>query len=282
MKEISLTILSILVLLQIYSCDSENNVCDDSNTESIEWSINDKAIIDTYDDFEVFFVDNNLLFILAQPNEIRDWPGFAIWYDVLEESAEYSTGGKILNDSLKSAYGSNLEMTVSQFSDEGEFICIEFDNGEINGELRVKLDEIVQSGSITGYVWNDENENGIRESDESVVSNMDLAMSLNTDSEHLPNGFQYYRASYYPNQTISTDEYGQFTIKGTFVNHPIQLRYISFDNQNVTKANEGNNDTIDSDFSLYREVLDTKYFETEGFIISEGGIKNNIGLGIIE
>ena len=282
MKTFSKIIFIVLFLVQLYSCESENSNCadDNSNEEFIKWSLNDVTADDDYDNIFVYYADDRMLYINAIPIELGDGNGFGIIYDALEKSAHYCVGSFNHDSTFLHKCGINLEMTISSFSSTGDLICIQFDDGEFSGELRVILDKIVESGTVEGKVWLDENKNGINEPNESPLANVNL--ELITDSEILPEELVYLSPSYYPSHNVKTDENGHFVFIGVFIEHSIQVEFSTYDDIKPTTANVGNDDTVDSDFYLTRDIPDKKWYATDPFIIEDGDTKNDIGLGIIE
>ncbi|WP_235295550.1 SdrD B-like domain-containing protein [Portibacter lacus] len=284
MKTPSKILICSLFLCYLCSCETEQSTCanDNSYEEFIEWSFTDETFELDFDHVDVYYADDRFLNIYPITPIPQDGPYNDFWikYDVVEESAHYRAGSFTADNTFIFTYGSDLEMTVSSFFSTGDLICIQFDDGEFSGEVRVVLDKIVKSGKVEGKVWLDENENGINEPNESPLANVDLY--LRTDSANLVEGIHDVYPIYYPTSRIKTDDNGHFTFNGVFVNYPIQVGYSTKEESNVTTANAGNDDTIDSDFHFTRETTYRKWYTSDPFIIEEGGIKKDIGLGIIE
>ena len=144
------------------------------------------------------------------------------------------------------------------------------------------LDQVVESGEVTGTVWLDENRNGIQDANESPLPN--VVLYLETDIDNLQSGGLSANPVYYPTFNVETDENGQFTFSGVFVNHPIRVGYTNLEANNltVTSANEGDDDSIDSDFFVTRELFDRAFYSSDGFMVEESGSVNTIGLGLYE
>lgn len=282
MKTIFNFVFSLLFLCLITSCEDEKSTCAEgnSNEEFIEWSFDDETFVLDFDHVDVYFADNRILNIYPISPELMDGPyeNFWIKYDVLEESAHFSAGSFTEDKTFIGTNGDNLEMAVSPFSSKGDLICIQFDNGEFSGELRVVLDNIVKSGRVQGKVWLDENRNGINEADEDPLANVYL--HLQTNSETLEEGKHDVYPLYYPTYGIKTDDNGRFTFNGVFVNYPIHLGFVTREDNHVTSANVGNDDTVDSDFNFSYKVNNRNVYTSDPFTLEEGSIKKDFGLGL--
>jgi len=283
MKTFSKYLFATLFLFHLCSCEKgQNSSCANNGEEEefIQWFVNDETHIEDFDNVHVYFADDRMLYISAQPTAAVAETGLRIQYDMHEESAEYIAHAFNINDDFLFSRGSNLEMTVTEFSSEGDFICIDFDNGEFSGAFMVILNEIVESASVQGTVWLDENKNGLMEANESPLSNVEL--SLKTEFENLQDGNPDPNPNYYPTFSVQTDDNGQFTFNGVFVDHPIRVSFFTLNDPILSDANVGSNDSVDSDFTLAREIPDRKWYHTDVFTIGEGDTKDDIGLGIVE
>jgi len=271
-------LIAVLFLFFLSSCAEETSSCE--GNESIRWYVDGKTHALEFDDVHCYFADDRMLYISARPSINVLETGLRIQYDLIGQTAEFIAHAFDNDDEYIFSRGSSLEMTVSTFSAEGDLICIEFDNGEFSGEFIVMLDGVVESASVKGTVWLDENQNGIMESSESRLSNVGL--SLKTEFENLQDGNQDQNPNYYPTFSVKTDANGEFTFSGVFIDHPMRVSYFTLSDPTLSEADLGTNDTVDSDFYLARELTDRKWYHTDVFVVEEAGLKDDIGLGIIE
>jgi len=290
MKTLPKFLVASLFMFIISSCGIEepNNELQEpacGTEESVRWFVNSETHALEFDDIHVAFADARMLYISASPSVDAPETGFKLQYDFVNESADYIALGftdaeELSSDTWLFSRGSDLDVTLTSFSSVGELICIEFDNGEFSGDLKVRLDKIVESATVKGRVWEDANENGIMEANESPLANVELSLQTDWDNPQLE--FPCSNPVYYPNIGATTDVNGEFTFSGVFVDHPTRVSFITSDQSILSDHSQGNTSSVDSDFYLYREITDRKFYHTDVFFMNEGEIKSDIGLGIIE
>ncbi len=242
------------------------SICDEITGEFINVFIEGTIPNEPSDDIEVIIADNQILYILAKGPQSTEG-NLMIKYDLSQDRAEYIAFG--INSSWVS--GSDLEMEVSAFGNEGDFITLSFDNGEIRGDMQVMIDDLVTSAVIRGKVWLDANENGIREAGELPLAGKNIRME----------GLMLFSSTYYPTSGVFeavTDADGNFILNGVIVGQQHSLIYFLENGEQVSPANIENDDTIDSDY-----VPSTGGSVTTGFfLVEEGGEYIDFGLGIIQ
>ncbi len=218
------------------------------------------------DDIEVIIADNQILYILAKGPQSTEG-NLMIKYDLNQDRAEYIALG--INSS--SVSGSDLEMEVSAFGNIGDFITLSFDNGEIRGDMQLMIDDLVASAVVSGKVWLDENENGIREAGELPLAGKNIRME----------GLMLFSSTYYPTSGVFeaiSDVDGNFTLNGVILGQQHSLIYFLEPGEQISPPNIENDDTIDSDF-----IPSTGGSVTTGFfLVEDGGEYIDFGLGIIQ
>ena len=151
----------------------------------------------------------------------------------------------------------------------GDMITARMDNNDITLEMNIIVDEEVQSGKITGNVWNDQNRDGIRDIDEIGINgrNIGIALSVNSSNESFYNKGYADIFNHFPVD-------GKFTIEWLVPGYEFSVNYSNY--FEVSPADQGNDDSIDSDF-----IQQGNNFITESFFINEGETISDIGLGLI-
>ncbi len=142
------------------------------------------------------------------------------------------------NEDQNACENSSLEITALGI--EGEYIIGSFmseaENGQnsVMGEFRIRIDEICTTVSISGKVWLDLDKDGIRQANEPGISQIWLQLIGEQDSLNF--------------QNTTTDADGNYTLGGVcpgevylFAEVPNLYAY--------TLQDQGNDDTVDSDFS---------------------------------
>ena len=146
--------------------------------------------------------------------------------------------------------GNQGEYTEGTFMGEGT--SNQSGQTTIMGEWRINIDEVLQGAAINGVVWDDGNENGIREPGESLVTDMRI---------------QIYDPAGNIISTTSTNEDGFYNFP--FIATDFSIRFFPLNQGAPTLANQGTDDTVDSDFDALTVAL-------------TGGIEyNNYDLGLI-
>lgn len=252
-------------------------VCENIADEFVSIFIDDKALVINFEDLDVILADNEILYIWVYAE--NDSSGLAptsllIKYDLNQNIAQYVCGGYDLNQDWIATDGEGLTMNVSPFTNVGELITISFDNGEFRGNFQLFLDKIVTSGVVQGKIWMDENENGIRDVGELPIAGKELTIRPALG----------YSSSYYPmelgdNFSAVSDIDGNFTFSGIIVGEEHDIYYFKEIGEEISPANLGSDDSIDSDF-ISGSSSNPDFFKSGFFLVEEGGDYTNFGLGI--
>lgn len=253
-------------------------ICEDNNiTGSLRFSVDFGTTYHTLTDVDVTFADNNILYLFG---EITDDPSgepiyVQIKYDVSQNVGHYVAEGLSNGSIPRSVEDQDLDVQISPFSDEGDLITATFSDGRFEGDFQLSLDKKVSSGIVTGQVWQDENSNGIRESNELPLSGKVINI-VQTNPEQLT-------PTYYPTNvankiTSVSDADGNFIFDGVIVGEEYYLSYRSNSNEEVSPADQ-TGDTEDSDFTL--SSGSSSNYITENFFVEENVEVQNIGLGIL-
>jgi len=256
-------------------------ICEEITEEYIHYFINNETHNLPLNQFSIFYADDRMLYINAYAEYVPNvtGPNFLIIYDTDQEIAQYYVVGFKANNDWLATEGMDLEIDISGFSQEGDFISITFDNGVFRGDMSVALDKIVESGTVSGVVWHDENENGIRDAGEEPLEGKKMKMSY--QGIGFPFDNYLYGTSYYPQplntpQFVFSDNNGNFTFTGVFVEEEIRVYYSGESGEELTIDNVGNDDSVDSDFF---ETAIGQY-NSDTFILDNGGERTDIGLGL--
>lgn len=256
-------------------------LCDTIPGEYIRYLINGESHVRPLDQIEAYVADDRILYIYAydEYDPIAIGPSSLLFkYDIMDGVAQYYARGYNAIGEYFIKSGDDLEVEVSDIGDVGSFVTLTFDNGEFEGELKVYIDEYIESGLISGKVWLDENENGIQDSNEQGLAGRRISMLYLP----VPNFLNAAGYSLYPqpiNQAnfVYSDNDGNFEFNGVFVQKISRLTFNAEGGDGVTIHNAGN-DNIDSDFYDRFNALDQ--YDTDDFILEPGEEKVNFGLGI--
>ena len=259
-------------------------ICEDIIGENIIYFINDETHDVPLNNISALFVDNRMLNIYAistsAPNGSR--PNLFIKYDMIDNIGQYAVSGTKNNGDYLATNGDDLEIEVSDFDQVGDLITVTFDNGEFRGELTVELDKIVESGEVRGTVWLDDNQDGIKDPGELPLAGKRFSIFYVFDPAAEPLfGPRYYPFPHNSSYSVESDSDGNFTFTGVLVEERLHLSYhINSGIEEVSPVDVGNNDWIDSDF--YIRFTGTGQYDTNDFILENGGEKVDFGLGIIQ
>jgi len=139
---------------------------------------------------------------------------------------------------------------------------------DIDASFRVNVDRVFNTGSIEGQAWVDENQNGIRESGELPLANANIyARRVDMMSVQLyGDGTSY----------VKTDDDGKYSLNGLVPDVDYYLVFQQGLHYMPVEANQGGDDTVDSDFSF----VTNQGYSTQIISFGEGETVSNIDLGV--
>jgi len=222
--------------------------------EYIRFTIDGTPFAKPLEQIEVFVADDRILYIYAYhkfDSGNNDPSTLLIKYDIVDEVAI------------------NSEVYMS------------FDNGVFKGELNVFIDDLIESGTISGKVWMDENENGLQDTNESPIPGKRISMTYWPPGDFIflsQAGYSLYPQPINQANFVYSDNQGNFEFKGVFTEKLSRLTFQSDSGETVTIENVGNDDTLDSDF--YDRFNTVDQYNTDDFILEAGGVKTDFGLGL--
>lgn len=142
--------------------------------------------------------------------------------------------------------------------------------------FRLYVDEIVTTASLALKAWNDIDGNGIHDSGEPVLQNVGVNL--------LPIDSNLDFSSYFLNLVDSnghrnfTKDNGILLFEGIIPNTEHYLQYVDYSNtETPTLANQGSDDTLDSDFVL----VSPQTYYSQNFTLTIGEVKVGIDLGLL-
>lgn len=252
-------------------------ICGDGVVEHLRFSFDSGASYNTVEDIDVIVADDAILYIYGiDPDDPSGNPIYLMFkYDITANTTQYNAAGLLPNGNVgqDAGEGTELELDLSPITNAGDYITGTFKVGRFEGDFNLKIDRKVQSGTVKGKVWWDENENGIRDAGEPPLQGKVLTLAHADSNEVTP--------SYYPsdwNINTFSDEEGNFEFNGIILDRNHFLRYVEQNGETVSMANAVTDENIDSDF-LPSDGSPNK-FESDPFSISEGEELSDLGLGL--
>lgn len=256
----------------------EVTVCDGNLDEHITYSFQGGAPV-TFKNVTVSIVDDTYLHIYAEEEgssplsfiQMRYYldgvpqdMGFQDQIHIGGELSGTSANTYTISDSgatWNNATGLQVGDNVNGILDDHPII-------NISVAYNLSIDQIVNSASVTGHIWVDENEDGVRGPTEEIVDD-EVLIYVSTDSP----GFR----SYYHYLEIDSD--GFYTLKGLADDKECFLvaRSLNADELELTSYQQGSDNTIDNDFQV-----DIGSFKnvSEPFTLQTNEVLSNMGLGI--
>ena len=283
---------------KIISIDPANLVIDfgvlrtcNSNEEFLSVKYNERPTY-LFETFSAYILNGEELLIYGRtPNTNYTWmssvpllsagtetPTFIMYF--LDPDPDNPEGIYLTcSDDLTNLCESNFTMTIADV--ENGFVSGSFlgnlpwttsgSTVDLDGHFKIKIEnEALTTGTISGRIWTDENENGIRESGEGPYEEMELR-------PYIRNGENARFDTYPINIKTSSPEPGTYKIENIIQNsnYNIQVRG-SF---KPTLKDVGDDD-FDSDFNPISVTFDR--YSTDDFYFAGGSDIENIDLGIID
>jgi len=229
-----------------------------------------------FDDATVTILDGTHICVFAKDHSNGDQLKFVY---PLDPNADIPDIYSYLDEKSASGGFQNFEITSPQVSKVGDvFSGVLTITGGFPSEcfFRLFVDEEVTTSSLALKAWNDLDGNGIHDPGEPVLER--VAVNL------LPRNNDLDFSSYFLNLEDSnahrnfTDEDGILYIKGIIPNAEHYLKYRDYTNtETPTLANQGSDDTLDSDF----ELVSTDTYYSQYFTIAVGDVKTGIDIGLL-
>lgn len=170
---------------------------------------------------------------------------------------------------LGSIEGSWVRGTVKGFIPQDTFSNSDV---ELNADFQFQLDESFDTGRLEGKVWNDVNENGIREAGEAPISGISFNLYGPPDLVEFPR--------YYPetNDGRTSNADGDYYIDGLVPEEYYTVTWFERNHYDVTIAGQGD-ETVDCDFELAAGTSNKYDYIIQSF--TDSGLEDNIDLGLI-
>ncbi|MBT8190900.1 MAG: hypothetical protein KJO29_10775 [Bacteroidia bacterium] len=168
-------------------------------------------------------------------------------------------------DAIQGGECQNFTFTITDFGIVGDYVEGEY-MGELEfqgsgstqvvmGSFRIRIDEIIDRGSVSGVVWLDDNMNGIRESGE-------LPGEVRSITLYTSNGGRIERLTNLSEYELHFNESGEYYLE-------VEL----FGGFQLSPADQGSDDSIDSDF-------DPVTYRTDIFYVDAGQEVPGFDIGI--
>jgi len=175
------------------------------------------------------------------------------------------------------------DVTITEFGAIGDFIVGSLDGFmvtdtvammiEIESSFNVRLDSEITTGSVSGMVWSDANNNGIREPSEVPVANVNLY--LVDENGIRPSNDKFYPSSF--RNMITTKADGTYSFDGLVDGNTYYVLMNNTSLYNITLPNEGGDELIDSDFIVISNI---DGFVAPATLSQEGETIENLDLGL--
>ncbi len=257
---------------------SEIDICSEL-VEFVRYSFNngfDNIIVDA----EVVIVDEKYLYIHAENESIDQMITVLFKLDESGNNREWMHV-KGINENGEPKYDESIDIVFmlensGGFWGQGDTIEGSFNTGDpgsvfgwVSGEFTFKIDQVVQSGTISGNVWNDIDEDGIRDDDELPISGIQMFV----------NDFSGGSPMLYFNEVINgqSGDDGYYEWTGLKPGNSYEITRFNNSFYDITQAGQGNDPTKDCDFY---EGDDNQY-STGLFFINDGDHIEHIDLGLI-
>jgi len=255
----------------------EVEVCQGTATQEVQFSQFGGETV-TLDDAVVSLVDGEYIHIYGLLEGSFPRIYIEIFYNVdmvplIENKGRLGMGAIGANGTWNGGTGSlTSNWSHTSGSVVGDIITGSYSNSSQTFQYTLEIDQIVQSTSISGNIWIDTNQNGIREMDENETVPSDNYLRPD-DYVDFINGFTDHRF-YYEEFILNGD--GSYELKGLI---PDVETFLTIDQPvlsdwNVSPFKAISDSSIDSDF--FQNGFE---YATENMIVPQEGIEN-IGLGL--
>jgi len=261
-------------------------VCDGSVTEGITFSFKGAPPV-TISEATVSLVDDTYLIIHAVEPGSSPLRSIHIRYFLEGASLPHAWSqdrimirGKFNNITYHNATIDDPVVAINSLSglQVGDYVYGVIENHpteEFNMAYNFKIDQVIKTPQVTGYVWVDNDGDGIREpgEDDPIPDGMSLYV-IQTDNQG-ESGIHYYHTDVNPD--------GSYCIKGLAKDN--EYRVAAFgpaDNFKVTAYQQGTDTTMDNDFILTWENDENVTSFNTPFTLGDEEILPNIGLGLLK
>ena len=256
----------------------EVTVCDGDLAEQITFSFQGGAPV-TFTNATVSIVDDTYLHIYAE--EVGSSPlnfiQLRYYLDGVPQDMGFQNsiylGGELNGTSANDYTISDPNATWNnvtglQVGDNVNGILDDHPIINVSVAYNLTIDQIVSTSSVTGQIWLDENEDGIRDAVEENIDEGIIIYSW-TDSPGFRTYYNYFEV----------DSNGSYTVKGLAKDKEYYLvaRSSTGEELELTSYQQGSDNTIDNDFKL---DVGSSQQVTATFTLENEEILSHIGLGI--
>ncbi len=258
----------------------EVGVCDGTLAEEITFSFQNGPAV-TLTDVTVSIVDDTYLHIYAEEagSSPLNFIQLRYYLDGVPHSMGFQNqiylGGELNNTTANDYTISDPNATWNNVSglQVGDSVFGILDNHptvDVTVVYNLKIDQIIKTATVTGNIWVDSDEDGIRETEETDSVPDGIEIYVWTDDP----GFK----SYY--QFFQVDSDGSYSLKGLAEGKEYKLNALLFTSGfQATAYQQGNDSTIDNDFEIGIGVFDF-IPDSAPFTLGSEEILSNMGLGI--